>query len=800
MPRFLSCVFSLFAVINALEICSDITGPLGRTLDCRNRSLLRVPENLPTNGVTSLLLRRNKITVIMSGTFENFTDLLNLDLSGNKLYDLETDAFRGLTNLQTLDIGLLNKFITWPDQPLSALHSVTTLTMSAENDLDPEPLPISLQNITHLEHLTIDVTVLVRIDALFFLNLCKTNIRSLFISAVQTVDKDAFKCFKSLQELGMLLVDVDGTSLFNMMTSLGGSPLISLDLSKSVISEDHLTRYMFSQFTNNSLQTLDMSSTRMSYVEDGTFSPFNCLETLNMKQTLLTVITPKTFLGLDNLVYLDLSDSVIDFWYFDTKIFTFNSLEKLHISYSYFSVSNHRLSGQFFPLLRELYVDQGNDVSVREMSRLEILECINCVLDTKRLPLLNTLHLIDSTLPVAYPYNRTMFEGMGHLNTVYLECLGSQDLSILGFNFVGKTLTELSLIRCHIKHVAMETFKYLEILEMLDLSGNVDITLSRAAFSNNHKLKVLRLSHIPKLNQIPEAAMMLHLEILDVSSCGIPWFSKADMKYLESYKVSTLYASDNPFFCSCDLQPFIEWFKHTPKISEDRYLYTCSSGTHLDDVELFDCHHLVVILSVTLSVILLCAVLCVVAYRRRWTLRWMWYLIRLKRYQQMEEAMENDPDIEYDAFVSYSNHDYRFVLNHLMPHLEGDEAEDERFRLALDFREFTPGIPIVDNIVNYINKSRKTLIMLSNNFINSNWTMFEYEMSRSKLAERKNVVIILIMEPIGHRMSELPKSLNELLKKKLYIEWTTDPRGQQLFWKKLRRALQRPSRIRYTES
>ena len=304
----------------------------------------------------------------------------------------------------------------------------------------------------------------------------------------------------------------------------------------------------------------------------------------------------------------------------------------------------------------------------------------------------------------------------------------------------------------------METFKYLEILEMLDLSGNVDITLSRAAFSNNRKLKVLRLSHVTKLNQIPEAAMMLHLEILDVSSCGIPWFSKADMKYLESNRVSTLYASDNPFYCSCDLQPFIEWFKHTPKIRDDRrYLYTCASGTHLDDVELFDCHHLVLILSVTLSMILLCAVLGVVAYRRRWTLRWMWYLIRLKRYQQMEEAMENDPDIEYDAFVSYSNHDYRFVLNHLMPHLEGDEAEDERFRLALDFREFIPGIPIVDNIVNYINKSRKTLIMLSNNFINSNWTMFEYELSRSKLAERKDVIIILIMEPIGHRMSELPQ-------------------------------------------
>ena len=99
----------------------------------------------------------------MSGTFENFTDLLNLDLSWNNLYDLETDAFRGLANLQTLDMRF-NEFITWPDQPLSALHNVTTLSMSMESgmesDGDPEPLPISLQNITQLEHLSLDVALL----------------------------------------------------------------------------------------------------------------------------------------------------------------------------------------------------------------------------------------------------------------------------------------------------------------------------------------------------------------------------------------------------------------------------------------------------------------------------------------------------------------------------------------------------------------------------------------------------------------------------------------------------------------
>ena len=253
-------------------------------------------------------------------------------------------------------------------------------------------------------------------------------------------------------------------------------------------------------------------------------------------------------------------------------------------------------------------------------------------------------------------------------------------------------------------------------------------------------------------------------------------------------------------YCSCDLKLFIDWFKKTHVIADDKSHYLCAWPRvpivqRVDRVDLGDCNHLVLIITVPSGITVLCAVLALVAFHYRWQLRCMWYNLKLKlKYQQLENE-EDDPDIDFDAFISYSSLDYRFVLNQLISNLEENDDE-EHFKLAVDFREFELGAPIVENIVEFINRSRKTIVLLSNNFIDSNWTMFEYHMACSKLSERHDVIILILLEPISHRISQLPGSLKRMLKNNIYIEWTTNTEGQVLFWKKLRRALvKRCSRV-----
>ena len=343
-------------------------------------------------------------------------------------------------------------------------------------------------------------------------------------------------------------------------------------------------------------------------------------------------------------------------------------------------------------------------------------------------------------------------------------------------------------------------FKNLTAVEVFDLSNSTWL-ISGTILLHKPKLKILRLAHTD-ISVLPTALQNLNLDILDVRSSKIASFSNSNISYLRSTKVRTLYASGNPFDCSsCDIQPFLDWFSASDKIGDARAAYTCViNGTRIDTVKLSYCDNdVTLMLSVPLSSLLLCVVLGYLAHKYRWNIRYVRYIMMLGHYERREEDLESDPGIEYDAYVSYGDEYYSFVKDHLVPTLEEPDDRAEAFRLSLNARDFMPNEPLVDSITEYINKSRKTLILLSNDYIDDNMNLFEYVLARSMVEDRKDVIVLLIMEPIAHRMRDMPKSLNELLKRGVAIKWTTNPQGQQLFWKQIRRALKTPSRIRSTQ-
>ena len=665
-------ILILFAYVTAKDVCSDFATPRGVIVDCNKRDLYNVPDNLPTNGVTALLLKLNNIAVIKRGSFSNFTELIYLDISFNTIFDLEPDAFMGLTKLERLDLSH-NGLFAWPDQPLGALRSLTDLVLaciSCKIGILPTsgPLPVSFWKIKQLTYIDMSVNKIENLSSTFVHNLYKENIQTLDMSRLMgkilTIDSETFGGFHSLRRLIFSGNDLSDTAIFQLFTGLDGLPLESLDLSFCKLKNRRFNGHILSRFTNNSLQRLDMCMTSLEYVDDGAFANLRHLRILALNYTFIHNIFPKTFLGMNNLKHLNLSGTNLDDFQADNA--TLGDLETLYISFKQHvqSLFMAILSGKELPQLKQLYIDNINPVAVAvsDIYSLEILRCTNCIIDIIQLRGLRSLQLIEvrfTFLTNIHP----MFAGMYNLNIIYMSCMPF-DVNLLyyigdlGFNM--STLISLSLINCGIESVGVKTFHNLPNLIKLDLSRNTELILSQAAFSKNEKLRLLRLSYISGMKMLPGAVKMLNLRLLDVRNCGITWFSNSDMDYLASARFLKLRASGNPFYCSCELQTFIQWFKDTDKIGDNRSAYICSpSGIRVGEVKLFDCSHLVVILSVTLSAVVVCVVMVVLVYRYRWTLRWMWYLLRLKRYQRMEEEMENDPDIEYDAFISYSSCDYR---------------------------------------------------------------------------------------------------------------------------------------------
>ncbi|KFP66991.1 Interleukin-18 receptor 1, partial [Cariama cristata] len=144
---------------------------------------------------------------------------------------------------------------------------------------------------------------------------------------------------------------------------------------------------------------------------------------------------------------------------------------------------------------------------------------------------------------------------------------------------------------------------------------------------------------------------------------------------------------------------------------------------------------------------------------------------------------------EYDAFVSYlkdcispTEEEREFALKILPMILE----ENFGYKLCIFERDVSPGGAVVDDIHSFIDKSRRLIIILSQNYV-SDRAMYELESGLHKaLVERKTKIILIEYLPISD-YNFLPESLS-LLPSKRVVKWKKDESlpVNSRFWKNLR--------------
>ncbi|KAJ7412886.1 toll-like receptor 2 type-1 [Willisornis vidua] len=324
-------------------------------------------------------------------------------------------------------------------------------------------------------------------------------------------------------------------------------------------------------------------------------------------------------------------------------------------------------------------------------------------------------------------------------------------------------------------------------LEVLDVSAN---NLKEFGL----QLPFLKELYLTKnhLKTLPGAAPIPNLVVMSVRRNKLNRFSKEEF---ESFKrLELLDASDNNFICSCE---FLSFIHHQAGISQvlvgwpDKYV--CDSplavrGAQVGAVHLslMECHRSLMVSLICILVFLVILILVAVGYKYHvvWYLRMTWAWLQAKRKPKRAPPK----DICYDAFVSYSENDSNWVENIMVRELE---QACPPFRLCLHKRDFVPGKWIVDNIIDSIEKSHKTLFVLSEHFVQSEWCKYELDFSHFRLFDENNdAAILVLLEPI--QSQTIPKrfcKLRKIMNTKTYLEWPLEEEQQQMFWENLKRAL-----------
>uniref|UniRef100_A0AAZ3QTC8 TIR domain-containing protein n=1 Tax=Oncorhynchus tshawytscha TaxID=74940 RepID=A0AAZ3QTC8_ONCTS len=529
---------------------------------------------------------------------------------------------------------------------------------------------------------------------------------------------------------------------------------------------------------------LDIKQNLISNIEDFAFLGLTNLESLDITSNKITQINANTFYGLHSLTWLDLRNNPL---IHNIEAMSFTNLMSLRqvflgqvhnpLTEPVIKLNLTLIFGGILSQLTHLYISSA----MRPMQ----LTIGSNITSKQNL----SLQLKGQTVSFQ-DCDRPFFQSVTHLHADAEEFL-------CGSEFMGKYFT------------SVETFDYRSKLS----AKRVDLTSIHQLIH----LRKLTLRQVDLLIQ-RSADIIFHnltkLEDLELDNCRI--YSLRGNIYnvfysftepLSSLKLLTF--NNLQMFCSCDNAWLITWAKGCRQVEVimlGPYAKTgmyaledliCLSDNGIDTPNFVkyteaNCTTEVgFVLFVATGLGVLFFMLVVLVHNLAGPYLLPLYHITLG---WLLEAMRSNTRgrYHYDAFVSYSGKDERWVVEELLPNLE--QRGPPFLRLCLHSRDFQLGKDIVENITDSLYRSRHTLCLVSRHYLRSNWCSLEMKLATYRLqVEQRDILLLVFLEKIPPRQLSAHHRLARLLKTRTYLDWPQDPHQHQAFWDRLWAKLKPPT-------
>ncbi len=846
MESFIPMVTLLMLTIVHVQCCNVRTSATEVIADCSGLNLQTLPgSNQIPNTTTKLLLDNNNISGTINTTvFKHLTHLTYLDLSNNFIQRMF--AFEGLYFLKYLD--LQNNYLCLDQKSFPSLSSLVSLRVfKLERHRggychSREILNGTLfSDMKHLEELRINglqTTFGHGFQTLRKLRILRVTGSDYYFNA--SVTDDTFKVFKNgniseiyLQSNNIETLSPKAFSYFPYLQTLVIVCSHYLGLSPVLAAVQHLNTKVLHTLVLDGIGGIT-SSSPLGVV---TYSNFCSQSTLSIKRLTLRgnriLKIDASLLNstcLPKLEYIALGYNTIVL-FLNVKLIPAMNITNLRtIDASYYGVLNNPIfEEQYCRHVKEIddyFLKEPNlpkllakDIikpkgkfalllpqSVQFIHAQHVAVAIGCpeggmsIIDlSNNIRFLNISYIPTSTIKCSFPcfptlqfIDATNME-LSLLPDTLFKCVPNIMYLNLKNNFLGKFNNSLSFT------------KYTAKLRSLDISNNGYKTIHVNDLKWLQNLESLILADNKLENIYVNASHMNRLNYLDISGNKLTSLdnnTQDELDKIARQQHITINLSDNPFICGCDTRSFVKWIQvtSTPLLDKDNYkcrfkqkivqIISVDSAT-LETVcspKTFHIYMMPLVISIP-ALLIVMGIIGGVLYYFRWILRWKFYklqkIVSCKRYGRrlMDDQDLDNIEHKYNAFIMANLEDYHWIKNLLQPKIE-DEWE---MHLCLEYRDFVGGAPITECVVEAIERTDKTILVLTNAFLHGKYCEFAMQMA---LTKGQDTLILCVMEELN--LGQLSKTLRWLLRSDTThcLEWTDNENGQQLFWNKLEDALQ----------
>ncbi|CAD6209125.1 GSCOCT00003739001.2-RA-CDS [Cotesia congregata] len=764
-----------------------------------------------------LNLWKNNIAEIEANAFDNTLDLKSIYLYANKLRSIPQGIFSQLSKLETINLGL-NNFTneSFPEDLFRYNNMLETLIMDS-NYRNITTLPSGfLSNLTSLREIYMENNGFHQMPENFLWGTTNLTTLELQNNYISTIPRYFFRDLKNLKFL-----DMSGNTI------------------------DHLPNDVFESLRQ--LTNLNLAKNRIKYLSSNHLTGLSSLETLNMERNNMVQIDGNAFKDLEklkvayfsynqlNLTNKGLSD---EYGYRSPFYNCISTIEKIYVDHnnivdmfqdwtemSHLKILNVSHNKIFYLHARDLTLLSRKavvDLTYNMIESINIYRNVyeklienyphDVVIDIGNNPLkcdceiYDLLQYFEGELP--YLHNRF------YLKAEDLKCDSPQKIKGLAVkNLKSKNFTcvyrdsenndskscpnqcecttrqsdEAFLVNCSYRGLkeAPQSFNNPGHHVEMDLSGNFLKTMPSLNQKGYENITILRLNN-NNISSIDANNLSDTLEELYLDNNNMTELDGKVWKKLEnSTKIKHLTLHENKWRCDCETRDLIDFIQHKRvKIPELEKVHCHKAkrpifSTPIDEFCPSDLYWLIgICVGIALFGIVIGGI-SALYYRYQHEIKVWLYAHQWCLWFVTESEL--DKDKIYDAFISFSHKDEEFIVNELVPKLE---QGPKPFKICVHYRDWMAGGWIPEQIAQSVDESRRTIVVLSPNFLESIWGKMEFRAAHNQaLSDGRARVIVILYGDIQPSDITDPE-LKAYLTMNTYVQW-----GDPWFWDKLRYAL-----------